>query len=309
MDYDIAIIGGGPAALTAAIYAGRAKKKTIVIGEMIPGGQTVLTDRIENYPGFMSVSGMDLMNNMYEQVKALDIDIKMLKVLNVEKEDKSFVLSTAKEQIKALAVIVCSGATYRQLGVEGEAEYTGKGVSYCGVCDAPFFKDKDIAIVGGGDTAVYEATHLLKFAKKIHMIHRRDRLRATKIMQDRVLSDEKTIMHWDSVAQKIYGENMVKGITIKNVKTGHREDIDLDGVFVFVGITPLSEIVKDIVDTTESGYILTDNEMKTSCDGLFACGDVRQKALRQVSTAVGEGAAAAFSAQQYVEALKGEAYI
>ncbi|MDD4203294.1 MAG: thioredoxin-disulfide reductase [Candidatus Omnitrophica bacterium] len=308
-EYDIIIIGGGPAGLTAAIYSARAKMKTLIIGDMVPGGQTMLTDRIDNYPGIESISGMDLMMNMYKQVETLNVPVVTKKATEIIQEEKGFIIKTKTENFKALSVIIATGATYKFLGAKGEKEFGGRGVSYCGICDAPFFKDKEIAVIGGGDTAVYETVHLLKYASKIHLIHRKDRLRATKIMQDKVIQSPKTDIHWNSVLEEISGEKTVEKIRIKNVKTEVSSEIKVDGVFVFVGIQPLSGIVNDIVTIDKKGYILTDQEMHSSCKGVFACGDVRAKALRQVSTAVGEAAAAAFSAQQYVEKLKGEAYL
>jgi len=308
-EYDIIIIGAGPAGLTAAMYCARAKMKTLIIGDMVPGGQTMLTDRIENYPGFESISGMDLMMNMYKQVEKLNVLIVTKKATEILQDENGFIIKTKTENFKALAVIIATGATYKHLGVKGEKEFGGRGVSYCGVCDAPFFKDKEIAIIGGGDTAVYEAVYLLKFASKLHIIHRRDRLRATKIMQDKVLQNPKTKVHWESVLEEIAGNRTVESIRIKNVKTEESTEVKVDGVFIFVGINPLSDIAKEIVTIDNKGYVLTDQQMHTSCKGVFACGDVRSKILRQVSTAVGEAATAAFSAQQYVEKMKGEAYI
>lgn len=309
MTYDIAIIGAGPAGLTAAIYAGRARMRTIVISEMIPGGQTILTEEIENYPGFVQpIKGPELMNNIYEQTKKLDLEFKQANAQKVIKENNGFLIKTGKEDFKTLSVIMATGASYKKLGVKGEDTFTGKGVSYCGVCDAPLFRNKEIALVGGGDTAVYEAWHLLKFCSKLHLIHRRDRLRATKTMQTRVLENKKTVVHWNTVLEEIYGANLVEGITVKSVKTGKLDKILCKGVFVFVGVKPNSEAVKDVISVEDAGYIATDENMQSSSKGIFACGDVRKKMLRQISTAVGEGAQAAFAAQQYVEELKGVAY-
>lgn len=310
MKYDIAIIGAGPAGLTAGLYAGRAKMKTVVVSENIPGGQAMLTDEIENYPGFSGpVKGPELMQSMYEQAQKAEISFETASVEQIIKKEGVFELKTSSGTIESVSVIVATGAAYKKLGAEGEEKFTGRGVSYCGVCDAPFFKNKEIAVIGGGDTAVYEASHLLKYASRLHLVHRRDRLRATKIMQDKVLNDPKTTVHWDSVLEEICGANTVEGIKIKNIKTGNTENIQLKGVFIFIGIDPASELVKEIAKTDEAGYVITNDNMETSCPGLFACGDVRKKALRQISTAVGEGALAAFSSQLYTEKLKGEAYI
>jgi len=309
MQYDIIIIGAGPAGLTAAIYAGRAGMKTLVISEAIPGGQAMLTEEIENYPGFSSsVKGPELVENMHKQAKKLEIDFSCEMVKEVLKKDKGFSVKTSKGNFSSLSLIIATGASYRKLGVKGEEEFTGRGVSYCGVCDAPLFKNKEIALVGGGDTAVYEASHLLKFASTLHLVHRRDRLRATKIMQKRVLEDKKTVMYWNSVIEEIYGSKLMEGVKIKDVKNGKIQNVACKGIFVFVGIDANSNAFKNILKTDEKGYILTDENMKTSLEGAYACGDVRKKLLRQISTAVGEGATAAFCAQQYVEELKGIAY-
>jgi len=303
MTYDIIIIGAGPAGLTASIYSGRAKMKTLVIADSIPGGQTMLTEAIENYPGFVKpVAGPELMNNMYEQAKTLEIEFVTAHVKQAEKQADGFLIKTGEQEYKALAVIVATGASYKKLGVKGEEEFTGRGVSYCGVCDAPFFKNKEIALVGGGDSAIYEAEHLLKFVSKLHLIHRRDKLRATKIMQDRVLNNEKTAVHWNSVVEEIKGAKLVESVAVRNIKTNAVEDIPCRGVFIFVGMMPNAEILP------RSGFIVTDEKMKADVPGMFACGDIREKTLRQVSTAVGDGAVAAFSAQMYVEELKGIAY-
>ena len=309
MIYDITIIGAGPAGLTAAIYAGRAKMKTAVVSENVPGGQAMLTDEIENYPGFVSpVKGPELLESMRGQAGKLEVDFKETRADSVTREKDVFRVKTPGGEIESLSVIVATGAAYKKLGVKGEAEFTGRGVSYCGVCDAPFFRNKEIAVVGGGDTAVYEATHLLKFCSRLHMVHRRDRLRATKVMQDRVLKDEKAVMHWDSVVEEISGAKTVEALKLKNVKTGKTELIPLKGVFIFVGISPNAGPVKGLVDLDDKGFIMANGRLESSCKGLFACGDIRNTPLRQISTAVGDGAIAALSAQHYVDKLKGQAY-
>ena len=309
MSYDIIIIGAGPAGLTAAIYAGRAKMKVLVISDAIPGGQTMLTEEIENYPGFPTfINGPELINNMYKQAGKLEVEFKKAKAKLIEKKDEGFLVTTDNGKLGALSIILATGAAYKKLGVKGEKDYTGKGVSYCGICDGPLFRNKEIAVVGGGDAAVYEAGHLLKFCRSLHLIHRRDRLRATKVIQEKVLQNKKTVIHYNSTLQEIYGSKLVEGIKIKSVLTNEIKDIPCKGVFIFVGIKPNSEIVKGLVNTDNAGYILTDENMAASEKGIFASGDVRKKLLRQISTAVGEGATAAFSAQKYVEELKGIAY-
>lgn len=309
MAYDIIIIGAGPSGLTTAIYAGRAKMNALLISDSLPGGHAMLTEEIENYPGFPRfIKGPELIENMYAQAKNLNIEFKKAEVGSVRKKDKKILVKTGEGDFEALSVIIATGTTYKKLGVKGEEAFIGKGVSYCGVCDAPLFRNKEVAVIGGGDTAVYEASHLLRFCSGLHLVHRRDTLRATKIIQIKVLENKKTHTYWNSVVEEIYGGKLVEGIKIKDVTTGKITDIPCKGVFVFVGITPNSEIVKDILKRDETGYILTDDAMKTSLDGAFACGDVRKKILRQISTAVGDGATAAFAAQKYVEELKGIAY-
>lgn len=300
--FDIAIIGAGPAGMTAAIYAGRAKMKAILLAEAIPGGQAMLTEEIENYPGFAEpVNGPQLLNDMCAQMKKLEIECRETAVKSISKKEKEFTVETDSGEIASKTVILAMGANYKKLNVKGEEEFTGRGVSYCGVCDAPFFRNKEAALIGGGDTALYEANHLLKFVKKLHMVHRRDKLRATKIMQEKVLKNEKTTVHWDSIPEEITGSKTVEGLVLKNVKTEAKEKIACDGVFIFIGMAPNSLIAEGLARTDPNGYIITDDNMKTSCEGLYACGDVRSKALRQISTAVGEGAVAAFSAQKYIE--------
>ena len=214
MVYDIVIAGAGPSGLTAAMYAARAEMSTLVISDMIPGGNAMLTEEISNYPGFPeSVKGPDLIGKMHEQVKALKIEFKTVNIKGIKRKDKNILIETSAGTFETIALILAMGTTYKKLGVKGEEEFVGKGISYCGVCDAPIFRNKEIAVVGGGDTAVYEAGHLLKFASKLHLIHRRDRLRAAKILQDKVLSDKKAVIHLDSVVEEIYGAKLVEAVS------------------------------------------------------------------------------------------------
>ena len=309
MQYDAIIVGAGPAGLTAAIYAGRAKMKTLVISDAIPGGHAMLTEEIENYPGFPNfIKGPALLENIYNQAKKLELEFETVKVEKIQKSDNGFIVKSGSGEFNALSVIIATGTSYKKLQIKGEEEFAGKGVSYCGVCDAPLFKNKEVAVIGGGDTAVYEANHLLKFCSKLHLVHRRDRLRAAKVIQGKVLGDKRTVPHWNSVLEEIYGTKFVEGIKIRDINANKIIDLPCKGVFIFVGIMPNSDIVKELIKLDESGYILTDENMQTSLKGIFASGDVRKKMLRQISTAVGEGAAAAYAAQYYVEELKGIAY-
>ena len=311
--YDAIIIGGGPAGLTAGIYLGRARMSTLLIEKALPGGQAILTEIIENYPGFpLGITGPELMQKMEEQAVGFGLKIEYGEVAEINikegKENKVKMVKINNQEYKTLAIILASGAEASKLEVPGEEELRGRGVSYCATCDAPFFKDQKIVVVGGGDTAIEEALYLTKFVREVTIIHRRDRLRATKILQERVFANKKINFTWDSVATKILGKERVKGVLIQNKKTGEEKEIFCQGVFVFVGNVPNSKFLNDIIKLDKKGYILTDNNMMTSQEGIYACGDVRKKLLRQVVTACGEGATAAFAAQKYIEEIKGISY-
>ena len=309
--YDAIIIGGGPAGLTAGIYLGRARMNTLLIEKAMPGGQAVLTEIIENYPGFPEgIGGPELMQKMEEQATRFGLKKEYGEVKKVKenKKDKIKIVKTDSQEYKALTVIIASGAEAKKLGVPGEEELRGKGVSYCATCDAPFFQNQKLVLVGGGDTAIEEALYLTKFAREITIIHRRDRLRATKILQERVFSNQKINFVWDSVVTRISGKEKVEGVSIKNIKTGEEKEISCQGVFLFVGNLPNTIFLPGTIKLDERGYIITDDNMMTSQEGIYACGDVRRKILRQVVTACGEGAAAAFAAEKYIEELKGISY-
>lgn len=311
--YDAIIIGGGPAGLTAGIYLSRARMNTLLIEKALPGGQAILTEIIENYPGFPhGIAGPELMQKMEEQAVGFGLKIEYGEVEEIKikegKEDRVRIVKIYNKEYKTLTIILASGAEASKLEVPGEDELRGRGVSYCATCDAPFFKDQKIVVVGGGDTAIEEALYLTKFVREVTIIHRRDRLRATKILQERVFSNKKINFSWDSIATKILGKEKVEGVLIQNKKTGEEKEISCQGVFVFVGNIPNSKFLKDLVKLGKKGYILTDDNMMTSQDGIYACGDVRKKLLRQVVTACGEGATAAFAAQKYIEELKGISY-
>lgn len=311
--FDLVIIGGGPAGLTAGIYGARAGLSTLILEKLSPGGQVVTTDILENYPGFVEpIGGFELVDKMVEQATKFGVEIRMAEVTSIEsppdKEHKVVHLA-GEEDISAIGVIIATGAYHKHLGVPGEDRFWGRGVSCCATCDGMFYKGKRVVVVGGGDTAIKESLFLTKFASEITIIHRRDRLRATKILQDKILSmTDKVNFEWKSFVKEIIGENNVTGVKLGYVDSDKEKILECDGVFIFVGFTPSTDFVKGFVEMDERGYILTDDNMKTSVPGVFACGDARKKLLRQIITACGEGATAAFAAEQYIENIKGSAY-
>ena len=309
--YDIAIIGGGPAGLTAALYACRGRMKTVMIEKLAAGGQALVADRIENFPGFPDgVKGSDLAEHMAKQAERFGLETKVTEAKNRVKEESGRVgITLAGGRVEAAAVIIATGARWAALGIPGEKELAGRGVSYCATCDGPLFRDKKVVVVGGGDTALEDALFLAKFAEKVTVVHRRDRLRAAKILQERAAANKKIELALNSVAVEVLGRGKCAALKVKDVNTGNVKEIPADGVFILVGITPNSEIVKGLVKADEKGYVICDDDMRTSLDGVFACGDVRKKLLRQISTAVGDGATAAASAQAYVDRLRGEEYV
>ncbi|RLC24313.1 MAG: thioredoxin-disulfide reductase, partial [Deltaproteobacteria bacterium] len=301
---DLIIIGGGPAGLTAGMYAARARLRTRLLEKLAPGGQVLTTDRVENYPGFPEgVSGFELIDRMKRQAEAFGLVIESREVSALECTAAEKRVITDQGVLEARALILACGASPRKLGIEGEDLLTGKGVSYCATCDGPFYRDQEVAVVGGGDTALEEALFLTRFAKKIHLIHRRDELRAIRILQDRAMADDRIRIVWDTVPLRIVGQAGVEGIDLKNVRTGEESRLPVQGVFVFVGYTPNSDPVRGVLELDDRGFVLTDNDMQTSVPGVFAAGDIRSKLLRQISTAVGEGATAAFAAERFIEDL------
>ena len=302
-DYDLVIIGAGPAGLTAGLYAARARMNVLLLEKAAPGGQIIVTDWIENYPGFPEgISGFDLAEKMKQQALDLGLTIETAEVqsLNLTEATKEIVLRD--RSITAKSLIIASGASPRKLGI-GEDRYMGKGISFCATCDAPFFRDKTVVAIGGGDTAVQEAIFLTKFAKKVYLVHRRDELRATKILQERAFANDKIEFVWDTVATGVDGFFGIEGVHVKHVKTGEESTIKADGCFIWVGILPNTEFIRDAVKTDDGGFIIADPSMQTNIPGVFAAGDVRDTPLRQVSTAVGDGAIAAVSAEHYIENL------
>ncbi|MGD9824508.1 thioredoxin-disulfide reductase [Desulfobacter sp.] len=302
-EYDLVIIGAGPAGLTAGLYAARARMNVLLIEKAVPGGQILVTDWIENYPGFPEgISGFDLAEKIKEQALALGLTIETAEVLGLDLSGKIKEVILKKKHIKTKSLIIASGASPRKPGV-GEDKFLGKGVSFCATCDGPFFRDKVVVAVGGGDTAVQESIFLTRFAKKVYLVHRRDELRATKILQERAFSNGKIEFLWDSVVTGMDGLYGLEKVNIKNLKTGKASEIEANGCFLWIGILPNTEFIKGDVKTDENGFILVDTKMQTNVTGVFAVGDVRDTPLRQIATAVGDGAVAAVSAEHYVESL------
>jgi len=311
--YDIIIVGGGPGGLTAGLYTSRADMKVLLLEGNAQASQITMTDMIENYPGVPEISGFGLNDTFKKQALSFGLEIKpeQVNLINRKKSGdvEGWEVITDSDVYQTRSVIVSTGAAWSSLGVPGEQEFIGRGISYCATCDAPFYRGREVAVIGGGDTAIQEALYLTKFASKVTVIHRRNRLRATAILQQRAFANEKIAFAWDSTVEKILGEDGVTGVKIKKVKTPDRyEELSVDGVFIFVGLVPNTAFIKGAVNLDKDGYIITDRDMKTSAEGIFACGDCISKSLRQVVTACGDGAMAAHSVSLYVDELKGQAY-
>jgi thioredoxin reductase (NADPH) len=311
--YDIVIIGGGPAGYTAGLYAARAGLKALLISGASTVSQITVTDLIENYPGIPAgINGFELMESFRKQAVAFGLECITADVQTLETishgEKKTWRVLTDSQTWNTLSLVMATGAYWRHLGVPGEETFVGRGVSYCATCDGPFYRKRDVAVVGGGNTAVQEAIFLTNFATKVTIVHRRNRLRATGILQERAFANPKIEMAWDAVVEEIGGANGVDWIRIKNVVNGATREIPAAGVFIFVGLIPQTTLVKDLVSLEKDGAIIVDRDMRTSTPGIFACGDCIHKSLRQVITACGDGATAAYTAQLYVEEIKGEAY-
>ena len=301
MMYDTMIIGAGPAGMTAALYAARSNLKVALLERGIYGGQMNNTAEIENYPGYARISGPELAEKMFEPLENLGVEHLFGQVEKIEDHGNYKKIITGDEVFETKTVILASGANHRHLGVPGEEEYNSRGVSYCAVCDGAFFRDEDLLVVGGGDSAVEEAIFLTRFAKSVTIVHRRDQLRAQKLLQERAFANEKISFIWDSVVKEIKGDDRkVTSVVFENVKTGQSSESDFGGVFVYVGLDPVSDFVKDLGICDEAGWIVTDQHMKTAIDGIYAIGDVRQKDLRQITTAVGDGAVAGQEVYKYI---------
>jgi len=299
--YELIIIGGGPAGLTAALYAGRSRLKILLLEKMSLGGRLLMSETIENFPGSAGgVSTQELTGRMHEQIKPLGIEIKNEEVVDMDCAAKT--IKTDAGSYNAKAVIIASGARPRKLDIPGEEKFTGRGVSYCATCDAPLYKEKNVVVVGGGDAVAEEALYLARFAKKVTIIHRRNQMRASKILQERINGNKKINFLLESVITQIDGPAKVGSVKIKNVNSAQEKDFICDGVFVFIGNEPETGFVKDKLKVDEKGFIITDELMVTSQEGIFACGDCRKKSLYQVITACGDGAVAADSAYKYLAA-------
>ena len=306
MIYDVIIIGAGPAGLAAGLYASRARLNTLIIEKEQAGGQIVTTDEVANYPGSVeNATGPSLVKRMEDQAKEFGAETVLDTITEVNFEDKIKVLKGEKEEYQAKTVIIATGANPRLMGCPGEKELTGRGVSYCATCDAAFFEDLEVFVVGGGDTAVEEGMYLAKFARKVTIIHRRDELRAAKSIQEKAFANEKMAFMWDSVVEEVKGDGIVESMVVKNVKTGELTEIVADeddgtfGIFPFIGFIPATKLFDGKIEM-EGGYIPTDDNMKTNVDGIFAAGDCRVKSLRQVVTATADGAIAAVQAEKYI---------
>ena len=299
--YDTMIIGAGPAGMTAALYAARSNLKVALLERGIYGGQMNNTAEIENYPGYARISGPELAEKMFEPLENLGVEHLFGQVEKIKDHGDYKKIITEDEVFETKTVILASGANHRHLGVPGEEEYNSRGVSYCAVCDGAFFRDEDLLVVGGGDSAVEEAIFLTRFAKSVTIVHRRDQLRAQKLLQERAFANEKISFIWDSVVKEIKGDDRrVTSVVFENVKTGQSSESDFGGVFVYVGLDPVSDFVKDLGICDEAGWVVTDQHMKTAIDGIYAIGDVRQKDLRQITTAVGDGAVAGQEVYKYI---------
>ncbi|WP_028393592.1 thioredoxin-disulfide reductase [Bacillus cihuensis] len=302
--YDVIIIGAGPAGMTAAVYTSRANLQTLMIERGIPGGQMANTEEVENYPGFETILGPELSTKMFDHAKKFGAEYAYGDVKEIiDGEEYKTVLAGSKEY-KAKAIILSSGAEYKKIGVPGEKELGGRGVSYCAVCDGAFFKEKELFVIGGGDSAVEEGVYLTRFASKVTIVHRREELRAQKILQDRAFANEKVNFIWNHTLKEIHEKDgKVGSLTLVSTVNGEEQELNADGVFVYIGMNPLSKPFENLGITNEGGYILTDDTMETKVPGIFAAGDIREKTLRQIVTATGDGSIAAQSAQHYIEVL------
>lgn len=303
--YDVIIIGAGPAGMTAAVYTSRANLSTLMIERGIPGGQMANTEEVENYPGFEMILGPELSTKMFDHAKKFGAEYAYGDVSEIIDGEAYKTVKVSGKEYKALAVIISSGAEYKKMGVPGETELGGRGVSYCAVCDGAFFKQKNLVVVGGGDSAVEEGAFLTKFANKVTIVHRRDELRAQKILQDRAFANEKIDFIWNTTVKEIHGKDgKVASVTLVSTVDGTEREFETDGVFVYVGMLPLTKPFANLGILNDNGYIVTNEKMETTVPGIFGAGDVREKMLRQIVTATGDGSIAAQAAQHYIENLK-----
>lgn len=304
--YDVIVIGAGPGGMTAALYASRANLSVLMLDRGIYGGQMNNTAEVENYPGFKSILGPDLAKEMFESSTQFDAEYAYGNVEDVSVDDNGVkTIKTDSDTFETNALIIATGSQYKKLGVPGEQEYGGRGVSYCAVCDGAFFKNRDVVVVGGGDSAIEEGSYLSQLVKEVNVVHRRDKLRAQKILQDRAFENPKMKFTWDTVLIGIEGDGKkVTSVKTMNKKTGDEENVSVDGVFIYVGLVPMTEPFQNLGITDEQGWIVTNENMATKIPGVFAIGDVRKKELRQITTAVGDGGIAGQGAYSYLETLK-----
>lgn len=299
---DLVIIGGGPAGLTAGIYAARAGLDAVLVERGAPGGQVATTETIENYPGFPEgVSGPEIASRMHMQLDNLGMETIFANVNEIVPEGGHYVVATDGAEIKTRTLILSTGAEPRRLNVAGEDELRGRGVSYCATCDGAFFRNKTVAVIGGGDAAIEEAIFLTKLVDKVYVVHRRGELRAVKVIQKRAMANSKIEFLWHSVVEEIKGNGLVETLTIKDVRSGETQDVDVHGVFIYVGVKPNSDLLQGLVEMNENGYVLSNERMQTKSPGIFVAGDIRFKPLRQVVTAVSDGAVAVESVLRYLE--------
>ncbi|MBZ6527081.1 thioredoxin-disulfide reductase [Aerococcaceae bacterium DSM 111021] len=304
IEADVIIIGAGPGGMTAALYASRANLKTIMIEKGAPGGELINTADVENYPGFTKIGGPELAGKFFESAMEFGAEHLYGDVTHIEVSGTTKYVHTTDKIYIAPAVIIATGAHHRELGIPGEERLSGSGVSYCAVCDGFFFRNRNLIVVGGGDSAVEEGNYLTQFADKVTIVHRRDQLRAQQILQDRAFNNPKVDFIWDSVVEEIKGEHGVESVSVRNVKTNKIEEVPTNGVFVYVGLIPNSYVVDNLGVTDNEGWIITNERMETTVPGLFAVGDIRQKHLRQIVTAAGDGSIAGQGAFDYVQSLK-----
>ena len=300
-EYEVIIIGGGPAGLAAGIYTSRDRLNSLLIEQRLVGGQIVNAQRVENYPGFPEgISGFELSQLMHQQATKYGLKIITAEATGIELQQGKRMVKTNKGNFIAKAVIIASGSERNKLGIPGEEEFTGKGVSYCATCDAAFFKEQPVAIVGGGDTAITEALHLAKFASRVIVIHRRHQLRARRILQEKALAEPKIEFLWDTVVEEIEGEDLVKRLKLRQVITGEKPTLEIAGIFISIGLNPNTNYLKGVLPLDASGHISTNDKMETEIAGIFAAGDIRHHSAQQVITAAGDGATAAIYAQKYI---------
>lgn len=302
--YDVVVIGAGPAGMTAAVYTSRGNLSTLMLERGVPGGQMANTEDVENYPGFDHILGPDLSNKMFEHAKKFGAEYAYGDVKEIIDEKEYKIIKAGSKEYKARAIILSTGAEYKKLGVPGEKELGGRGVSYCAVCDGAFFKGKDLVVVGGGDSAVEEGVYLTRFANKVTIVHRRDKLRAQQILQKRAFENEKIDFIWNTTIKEINEQNgKVGSVTLVSTENGSQSEFKADGAFIYIGLVPLTKPFEPLGILNGEGYIETDSNMQTNVPGIFAAGDVRDKSLRQIVTATGDGSIAAQSVQHYVEQL------